>query len=75
MSEETKAFQVSVIHFREDSRWTALSLEMDIHGYGSTRKNAVDDALAMILAQVSFAAQMGHVESIWKPAEEKYWRM
>ncbi len=58
MSEETKAFEVSVILFREDARWTALALEMDIRGYGSTREAAVDDALAMILAQVSFATQM-----------------
>lgn len=75
MSEEPKAFEVSVILFREGAAWTALALEMDIRGYGPTRKAAVDDALAMILAQVSFAAQMGHVESIWKPADEKYWRM
>jgi len=75
MIEEPKDFEISVILFREGSTWTALALEMDIRGYGSTRKSAVDDALAMIVAQVSFASQMGHVESIWKPAEEKYWRM
>ena len=75
MIEEPKDFEISVILFREGSTWTALALEMDIRGYGSTRKSAVDDALAMIVAQVSFASQMGHVESIWKPSEEKYWRM
>ena len=75
MIEEPKDFEISVILFREGSTWTALALEMDIRGHGSTRKSAVDDALAMIVAQVSFASQMGHVESIWKPAEEKYWRM
>ena len=75
MSDETKAFEVSVILFREGSGWTALALEMDIRGYGPTREAAVDDALAMISAQVSFAVQMGHPESIWKPAEESYWRM
>jgi hypothetical protein len=37
MSDETKAFEVSVILFREDSAWTALALEMDIRGYGPTR--------------------------------------
>jgi hypothetical protein len=41
---------------------------MDIRGYGSSRKAAVDDALAMITAQVSFAVQMGHAESVWKPS-------
>ncbi|MEA2328421.1 MAG: hypothetical protein QOE68_3380 [Thermoanaerobaculia bacterium] len=75
MIDEAKAFEVSVIVFREGSTWTALALEMDIRGYGSSRKAAVDDALAMITAQVSFAVQMGHAESVWKPAEEKYRRM
>jgi hypothetical protein len=75
MNDESKAFEVSVIVFREDSTWTALALEMDIRGYGASRKAAVDDALVMISAQVSFAVQRGHVESVWKPAEEKYWRM
>lgn len=75
MNEERKAFEVSVIVFREGSTWTALALEMDIRGYGPSRKAAVDDALAMITAQVSFALQMAHPESVWKPAEEKYWRM
>ena len=75
MNEETKAFEVSVIVFRERSTWTALALEMDIRGYGSSREAAVDDAMAMITAQVSFAMQMGHGESVWKRAEEKYWLM
>jgi hypothetical protein len=75
MSEQTKAFEVSVIVFREDSMWTALALEMDIRGYGSSRESAVDDVLAMITAQVSFAIQMGHAETIWKRADETYWQM
>jgi len=75
MSYESKAFEVSVIVFREETTWTALALEMDIRGYGASRKAAVDDALAMISAQVSFAVQRGHAESVWKPAEDKYWRM
>jgi hypothetical protein len=75
MSEEAKAFEVSVIVFRDGSVWTALALEMDIRGYGASRKAAVDDALSMITAQVSFAVQTGHAESVWKRAEEKYWQM
>ncbi|MEA2336018.1 MAG: hypothetical protein QOE82_25 [Thermoanaerobaculia bacterium] len=75
MNDEPKPFEVSVIVFRDDSTWTALALEMDIRGYGPSREAAVDDAMAMITAQVSFAVQMGHPESIWKRADEKYWRM
>jgi hypothetical protein len=75
MSNESRAFEVSVIVFREGPTWTALALEMDIRGYGPSRKAAVDDAMAMISAQVSFAVQRGHAESVWKPAADKYWRM
>jgi len=75
MSDEPKAFEVSVIVFREGTTWTALALEMDIRGYGASRKAAVDDAMAMITAQVSFAVQMGHPESVWKRADEKSWQM
>src|SRR6266498_3840234 len=75
MSEERKTFEVSVLVFREGSTWTALVLEMDLRGHGSTRKAAMDDVLEMLLAQVSFAVQRGHPESVWHPAEDKYWRM
>lgn len=75
MDEETKTFEVRVITFREDSEWTALALEMNLRGYGTTRKAAIKDVLAMIVAQVTFAVQMGHPESVWHPAEEKHWRM
>ena len=75
MSEETKTFEVSVITFREDATWTALALEMSLRGYGKTKKAAINDVISMIVAQVSFAIQMGHPESVWHPAEDKYWRM
>jgi hypothetical protein len=70
-----KTFEVSVITFREDSTWTALVLEMNLRGYGSTGKAAIEDVLAMLATQVSFAVQMGHPESVWNYADEKYWNM
>ena len=74
MSGEAKSFEANVIVFREDSTWTALALEMDVRGYGSTQKAALKDVTVMLQAQISFAVQMGHPESVWHPAEEKYWR-
>jgi hypothetical protein len=71
---ETKDFEVSVIVFREGSAWTALALEMDLRGYGAEPAAAVEDVIAMILAQVSFAVQTGHIESVWHRADETYWR-
>jgi hypothetical protein len=75
MSEETKIFKANVILFREDSTWTALALEMDVRGYGPTLKAALKDVIGMLQAQITFAVQMGHPESIWHPAERKYWQM
>ena len=75
MTEHAKTFEVSVITFREDSTWTALVLEMNLRGYGPTKKAAVDDVLAMLAAQVSFAVQMGHPETVWNSAEKSYWMM
>jgi hypothetical protein len=68
-------FEVSVITYREDSTWTALALEMNLRGYGSTVEAANDDLCEMLMAQVSFAVQMGHPESVWNRADDEYWRM
>ena len=75
MSEETRTFEANVIVFREDSKWSALALEMNVRGYGSTPELALEDVGVMLMAQVSFAVQRGHPESVWHPADEKYWRM
>lgn len=68
-------FEVRVVVFREDSEWTAVALEMNVRGYGRTQKAAIDDVTRMLVAQVSFAVQMGHPESVSRPADPKYWDM
>ena len=75
MAKETKSFTARVLVFREDSEWTALALEMYIRGYGSDPDAAVRDLCEMLTAQLSFAVQRGHPESVWHPADDKYWRM
>jgi hypothetical protein len=75
MNEPPKTFEANVIVFREDSMWTALALEMNVRGYGATRSAALKDVIEMLDAQISFAVQMGHPETVWNRAEEKYWRL
>jgi hypothetical protein len=70
-----QTFEVSVITFREGDTWTALALEMDLRGYGPTIEAANDDLCEMLMAQISFAVQMGHPESVWNRAADEYWRM
>jgi len=73
--ESDHTFEVSVITYREDSMWTALALEMNLRGYGTTPETANDDLCEMLIAQVSFAVQMGHPESVWNRAGDEFWRM
>jgi hypothetical protein len=75
MSEEAKAFEVNVLIYREGSEWTALALEMNVRGYGPSRQDALKDVIEMLSAQVSFAVEMRHPESVWNRAEQKYWEM
>lgn len=75
MVEETKTFYVSIVIFLEGSTWTALALEMNVRGYGSTKSDAVADVQQMLTAQISYAVQMGHPDSVWCVAEQKYWHM
>ena len=75
---QEKAFEVSVIVFREDDAedmFAALALEMSVRGYGPTPEDAIDDLIQMLHAQISFALQMGHPESVWQRAEDEYWQM
>ena len=72
---QRQTFEVSVIAFHEGDTWTALALEMDLRGYGPTVDDAYDDLCEMLMAQVSFAVQMGHPESVWNRAADEYWRM
>lgn len=77
MSGDTRnaAFEVSILVYTEDDSCVALALEMDLRGFGATGEAALADLDEMILAQVSFALQKRHPESVWKPAEQKYWDM
>lgn len=75
MSTEPKVFEARVIVFREDSTWTALALEMDVRGYGDEPDAAMKDVVDMLTAQITYAVQMGHPESVWHRAEERYWEM
>jgi hypothetical protein len=75
LAHPSKSFAANIIVFREDDGWTAFALEMDVRGYGPAPAGAIDDLIEMLQAQVSFAVQMGHPESVWHRADEKYWRI
>lgn len=75
MRKEKKTFTFSIVAFPEDSEWTAIALELDVRGFGSSAEEALSDLIEMVKAQVSFAVQRNHPASIWRRADETYWRM
>lgn len=72
---EEKKFEISVLFYREESMWVALALEMNLRGYGPTRQEAMSDLQQMLAAQITFALQRGHPESVWCRAADEFWAM
>ena len=60
---------LSVLGYREGSRWVALALEMDVRGYGKTFSEAQNDLLDLINMQISFARFKKQPTLIFRPAD------
>lgn len=56
-------------HDRLERSWTAIALEMDIHGSGQTFEAALDDLMDLVRMQISFALFKDQPELISKPAD------
>ncbi|MGI8784800.1 MAG: hypothetical protein ACR2L2_14250 [Acidobacteriota bacterium] len=56
-------------HDRLESCWTAIALEMDLHGSGQTFEAALADLMDLVRIQISFALFKGQPELISKPAD------
>ena len=59
----------NVLGYREDSKWVALALEMDIRGHGDTFESALEELADLVGMQVSFAEHKGQPEMVLHPAE------
>lgn len=64
---------LSVLGYQEEGEWVALSLEMDLRGYGKTFNEAFISLTELIEIQFSFAVSKNQPELIFKPAEPVYW--
>jgi|SRR5579862_4014510 len=70
----TYEFTLSVLGYREEEgEWIALALELDLRGFGTTFREAVEDLKDLVRMQVSFAHFKGQPEMVWKPAEGVWW--
>ncbi len=58
-----------------EEAWTALALEMDLRGYGSTFEEALEDLRELVIMQVSFALSKEQPEMIWKPSDPSWFEL
>ncbi len=66
--------QIRALVTKADGEFVAHALELDLVGYGATEKAAIDELAAMILAQISFAAQKGDNSLIPFSAPAEYFK-
>ena len=59
-----------------DSKWSAVALELDIWGFGDSKKEAMADLDELINTQVEFAnSRAGNLEILDHPADEKWFKL
>ena len=64
---------LNVLGYREHGEWTAIALEMDLRGFGSSFQDAVQNLMELVRMQVSFAHFKGQPELVLRPAEPVWW--
>ena len=61
-----------VLGVPEDGGWYAISVDMNLSGYGKNFEGALDDLKNAIKFQIEYAIDNGTLENIFVPAEKKY---
>lgn len=75
MANVSRKIRLDVLLTKEEGEWCAIALDMSLRGYGKTRKKATDDLLDAVYAQLTFALEKGTLDTIFIPAEPKYFRL
>lgn len=60
---------------REDNRWRAVVLEMDIWGFGDSEEEAKANLEELIEIQVEFATGRKELDLLDHPAEQKWFKL
>ena len=68
-------FQLDVLLYREDGRWTAHCLQLDLVECGRTAQAALSDVLDVIRAHIEWAIEHENMEHLFHPAPPEYWKM
>jgi len=66
---------IRVVLYQEDGRWIAHCLEFDLLGDGATQEDALQCLKGAIQTQIDAVVDHDSLESLYFPAEGKYFRM
>lgn len=67
--------RISVLGYREDDKWIAHALDMDIIGSADTYEAALEKLEGLISTKVQFAKEKGDASLIFHKAPDKYWHL
>ena len=65
-------FSIRVLFYKENKKYVAHALEMDLEGYGQSHKQAEKKLIDLIKIQISFAIFKNDPSLIYFPAEPGY---
>ena len=79
MSKPSKAkppvFVLNVLLYREDCRWTAHCLQLDLVECARTVREAQSNILDVIRAHIEHALEHDNMEHLFQPAPAEYWQL
>jgi hypothetical protein len=77
MAKKTPRLRIDlrVILYREDGKWLAHCLELDIVAEGATPQEAIEDIVDLCNLQVRTALEDGDLQSVFRPAPPEIWKM
>ena len=68
-------FQLDVLLYRDQSRWTAHCLQLDLVECGRSAQAALSDVLDVIRAHIEWAIEHDNMAHLFHPAPPEYWKM
>jgi hypothetical protein len=64
-----------IVFYRQDQRWIAHCLEMDLIGDGASREQALEQLRRAVSIQVETSLDNQNVANLFQPADARYFEM
>ena len=61
--------------YKDDGKWVAHNLELDIVAVGTTKQQALKELQHLVVNQLSFAIHHKMEDTVYHPAPERFWKM